>query len=899
MESTNAPGSRGVPTPVHALLDAAAARGPEDHAVRDRAGRWTYRETTAHSHAAAAWLRSRGVRPGDRVVAQLPTDRDLVALFLGTVRLGAVFVPLNPGMKPFHLRAVLADAEPRLTLGAEDAAEVHDALSADDVHVDSPPITPDDLAALVYTSGSTATPKGVVVPHGPMVFASQAIQQVLGYRRDDVVFCRFPMSWDYGLYKVLLSFLGGSEIVLAGEESDLQLMARIREVGASVLPVVPSLAAMIATLAARDEAPVVESRVRLVTNTGAALPAPTISALRKAFPGVRVVRQFGQTECKRITIMPPGQDEQRPDSVGPPLPGTRVLILDNAGEALPAGRVGEIVAAGPHLMAGYWRNEELTGRAFRTDPASGERRLHTGDYGRLDEDGYLYFEGRRDDMFKRKGIRMSTLEIEAAALDIPGVHAAGVVPPRGERDLGIVVAGDVAPHAVLRGLAERLEPAKVPAICKIVDALPLTAHGKTDAAGLEALLSPHRYAHLAERYGTPLYVYDLDEVETGHKALREALPDDFEIFYALKANPHPDVARALREGPFPPCRAEISSTGELDAALAAGYPAADCLYTGPGKTEAEIDDALARGVRLFSAESAADARRIGAAALRADTVAECLLRVNAGPAGAGAATGIRMTGRPSQFGFDAETLPELLPELLALPGVRIVGTHCFAVSNAEDEASLLRELEGAAALSARLAAEHHLPLGLLDLGGGFASPYALPGRRAAYPGLRAALTDALDRHLTDGSAKPRLACESGRYLVGSAGTLLTRVVNVKESRGRRFAVLDAGINVLGGLSGLGRLLPADVQPEQGATDGSAVATLVGPLCTPGDRLATEAAVGELRPGELLAIPNTGAYGVTASLLGFLSRPAPVEVVLRGGRVVSATRLQPRREPVPE
>jgi len=142
--------------------------------------------------------------------------------------------------------------------------------------------------------------------------------QALEYRQDDVVFCRFPLSWDYGLYKVLMTAAVRCEIVLAGEESDLALLRRMRETGATVVPIVPSLATMIVSLASRDnENP---PPVRMFTNTGAALPEPTIDGLRANFPGVKVVRQFGQTECKRITVMPPNEDEQRPGSSGIPLP---------------------------------------------------------------------------------------------------------------------------------------------------------------------------------------------------------------------------------------------------------------------------------------------------------------------------------------------------------------------------------------------------------------------------------------------------------------------------------------------------------------------------------------------------------------------------------------------------
>ena len=496
-------------TLVHSLLDEAVADAADSCAVRDVAGAWTYAQLAAYSHAAGDWLDDRGVGPGDRVVVQLPTTRELVAIFFGASRRGAVFVPLNPAMKPFHLRSVIANAEPALVVTEDAAASATRQLTGASVHgfgsvwpdvaarrmpavLDGPgphgagPARPDDLAVLIYTSGSTAEPKGVMEPHAQVTFAARAIQAELGYRPSDVVFCRFPLSWDYGLYKVLLCCLGRSELVLAGGESDLVLLTRMRAVGATVVPIVPSLATMIATLAERD--PADPAPVRMFTNTGAALPQLTIDRLRMAFPGARVVRQFGQTECKRITIMPPARETDRPDSVGRPLPGTRVAILAEDGRELPPGEAGEIVVSGPHVMAGYWRAPELTARTFRRDERTGTLRLHTGDYGRLDRDGYLYFEGRRDDMFKRKGIRMSTLEIEAAAMDIPGVRAAAALPPSADNDLVIVVETGLAPPVVLRELARRLEPAKVPGECRVVDRFPLTQHGKNATRELTRLL---------------------------------------------------------------------------------------------------------------------------------------------------------------------------------------------------------------------------------------------------------------------------------------------------------------------------------------------------------------------------------------------------------------------------
>jgi amino acid adenylation domain-containing protein len=489
---------------IHHLLDSAAAEVPGRRAVRDALGEWTYRQVAEYSEAFGHWLRARGVGRGDRIVLQLPSSREMVAMFYGAARLGVVFVPLNPAMKAFHLRSVIENAQPKLVISRGPAVEVIRSVTNVPVHdlarvwsdvtevglgkgpVWPAPVRADDIATLIYTSGSTAAPKAVIGPHAQVVFASAALTHVLGYRADDVVFCRFPMSWDYGLYKVLMACIARCEIVLADGESDFVLLKRMRETGVTVVPVVPSLATMLVSLARRDT----EARppVRMFTNTGAALPAATIDALRELFPGARVVRQYGQTEAKRITVMPPEEDRERPEAVGLPLPGTEVSILDAEGRPVPAGETGEIVVSGPHVMPGYWREPETTARTFRRDPLTAQLRLHTGDFGSLDEDGYLYFKGRRDDMFKRKGYRMSTVEIESAALDIPGVRAAAAFPPGDTHDLVLFVESELEPQTVTKELLSRLEIAKMPAVCRVLPSFPLTSHGKNARRALAALL---------------------------------------------------------------------------------------------------------------------------------------------------------------------------------------------------------------------------------------------------------------------------------------------------------------------------------------------------------------------------------------------------------------------------
>lgn len=406
---------------------------------------------------------------------------------------------------------------------------------------------------------------------------------------------------------------------------------------------------------------------------------------------------------------------------------------------------------------------------------------------------------------------------------------------------------------------------------------------------------------LVEQYGSPLYVYDLARVRSALEDLRASLPQPSRVYYSLKANAHPDLVAELRRGG---ARAEVTSRGELAAALEAGHAAAELMYSGPGKVPAELDEAITAGMRTFSAESFGDLERIGAAADAQGVTADCVLRINA--AGAPGQGGLRMTGGPSQFGFDLDDLAEHGARLL-VKGVRIIGMHFFPLTNAGDEDGLLAELAQSVRTAAQLREDLGIPLHLLDLGGGFAAPYAAPGERPRYPRLRTSLTAVLDEHLPgwrDG--EPVVAFESGRYLVGDSGRLVTTVTDVKNSRGNTYAVLDSGINHLGGLSGLGRLLPlsANPLPAPGGTAADAAddrepatVTLAGPLCTPADILARAAELPGLRAGDLLAFPNVGAYGLSASLLGFLGHPAPAEAVVDGGETVSATRLALRRHTV--
>jgi amino acid adenylation domain-containing protein len=486
------------PALLHELVDAAAEAHPDRAAVGRGGERHTYRYVAAASRAIARRLAAEGLRRGDRVLVALAPDALVPALLYGCSRAGAAFCVLGERAPAPAYTHVLDDAEPALVvtdnpdlrrLAAERSIVC---LTPDDLRmstVDGPeppgPI-PVDPVCLIYTSGSTGLPKAVVSTHAQMVFAATAIQSQLRYRAEDVVFCPLPLSFDYGLYQIFLATLAGARVQLAtAAEAGPRLLTELHRHGATVLPAVPGVARGLARMLSRPGA--AAPPLRLLTNTGSAMPESALSALRERIPGLGVQLMFGLTECKRTTIMPVDEDLRRPGACGRPLPGTEVYAVDPDGRRLGPGEAGELVVRGPHVMAGYWRRPELTAERF---PRAGGLfpQLRTGDWGWLDDDGYLYFLGRRDDLYKERGFRVSASEVAAAANRVAGVEAAAVLPPSPDREGATLVAVTrLAPNEVLDLLRAELEEFKVPRRCHVVAELPLTSNGKVDRAALAKL----------------------------------------------------------------------------------------------------------------------------------------------------------------------------------------------------------------------------------------------------------------------------------------------------------------------------------------------------------------------------------------------------------------------------
>jgi diaminopimelate decarboxylase len=387
---------------------------------------------------------------------------------------------------------------------------------------------------------------------------------------------------------------------------------------------------------------------------------------------------------------------------------------------------------------------------------------------------------------------------------------------------------------------------------------------------------------------TPAYVYDLTELRRSHRRLRDALPAPVEIFYSFKANPHPVLLTELRRAG---CQAEVCSPGELDAALAAGFDPELILYTGPGKRDRDVAEAVKAGVRWFSVDSPHGLAQVDEVAGALGRPVRCLLRVNDTTPVPG--QGLTMTGVASQFGADADWILAEPARFASREHATVAGLHLYMGTNLADEDALVAQFRQSARTARRVVDALGISLEVLDLGGGFAAPFARAGSPAEYPNLAAALSALLDETFPAWrGGGPRVAVESGRYLTATCGTLRTRVLDVKTSRDQHVLVLESGINHLGGMSGLRRLPPVvptlSAVPDGGGTVEPAI--VAGPLCTPLDTWGRGVAAPRVRPGDLIEVPNVGAYGLSASLLAFLGHPAPLEVVVDGDRVRHTSRL---------
>jgi long-chain acyl-CoA synthetase len=488
---------------VERFLQDSARRFPGKIALIAGERRVSYRELAAQAARLAGQLRGRGVARGDRVVVLLDNSPETVIAVFAILQAGAVFSVVNPGTKLDKLAYILNNCgakalltEPRLLPIASEAARgapsvaftlvtPFDAIAQE--QGSDPPAQPGielDLAMIVYTSGSTGFPKGVMMTHQNVAAAATSITTYLESVPQDIVLSVLPLAFDYGLYQALMCVKVGATLVLEKSFTyPAVLLEKLKSERVTGLPLVPTMAAVL--LQMKDIAPGAFPDLRYITNTAAALPPAHIARLQELFPAAKIFSMYGLTECKRCTYLPPEQLALRPGSVGIAIPGTEAYVVDEQGCKAPPGAVGELVIRGAHVMKGYWGDPEATGRALRPGPFPWEKVLYTGDLFRADEEGFLYFVGRKDDIIKSRGEKVSPKEVESVLYEMPGVREAAVIgvpdPVLGMAIKAVVVAdaqARLSERDVIRHCAKRLEDFMVPKTVEFRDALPKSDNGK-------------------------------------------------------------------------------------------------------------------------------------------------------------------------------------------------------------------------------------------------------------------------------------------------------------------------------------------------------------------------------------------------------------------------------------
>jgi diaminopimelate decarboxylase len=404
-------------------------------------------------------------------------------------------------------------------------------------------------------------------------------------------------------------------------------------------------------------------------------------------------------------------------------------------------------------------------------------------------------------------------------------------------------------------------------------------------------LTRHDFAAIADQYGTPFYLYDIDEAADHLAAFQAGLPDNVDVLYCMKANPNPRIVAMYRE--LVP-GLDISSGGEVELAMQAGWSADVMSFAGPGKTDEELTLAIENHIGSLSIESLSELQRAAAIADNLNATAGILLRIN--PESIPKGFAMKMGGIASQFGIPEENIDEAVELAKSLPGIDLRGFHIFSGTQCLSLDAATENIKQTLDISQRLSEKHQITPAEINLGGGVGVAY-FPGQEDIDPGELSSSLAALIigfRREFPRLADTRMVIELGRYLIGRYGVYVTHVIDVKETRGKRFTVLNGGMNHCFPATGnFGQLIKKNYPTVNLSRDADQVdfikQEIVGPLCTPLDSMARSLLMAPAEVGDMVAFNNCGAYSYSASPLMFLSHKTPIELIYRHGKITIGRR----------
>lgn len=479
----------------------ASELAPSKPAIVERERQLSHGDLAARAAGFAHRLRRAGLEPGDRVAIYLDKSLESVIAIYGTWAAGGAIVPIHEGLKRAQIEHILADSGAYcLVSDARRIARVEGGElgmtwlevgkeDGEESELPSRRTGPKELAALLYTSGSTGRPKGIAISHANLIAGARIVSGYLAISEDERILSVLPFSFDYGLNQLLSAIERRATLFLQRSHVPADICRSLQTFEITGLAGVPPLWAQLLQRTS-PFATLSFPHLRYITNSGGVFPKPLLARYRELLPSTEVVLMYGLTEAFRSTYLPPEELDRRPDSMGRAIPETEILVVNDEGRRCAPGEIGELVHAGPTVSLGYWRNEDASREKWRPhpfDPSRDERVVYSGDLVRMDDEGFLYFVSRRDQMLKCYGFRVSPEDVEEQLHGSGLVHEVVIVGQPHEIAGTSLVAHvvpkeprDFTPAMLLDYCRAQMPQYMVPVDVVVHESLPRTSSGKMD-----------------------------------------------------------------------------------------------------------------------------------------------------------------------------------------------------------------------------------------------------------------------------------------------------------------------------------------------------------------------------------------------------------------------------------